>query len=117
MMIKVLHNNECSKSRAVLEFLDENGVNFEVIDIIKDPLSPLEIKTLLKKLDLKASEITRTNDALFKEKFSQKERTDEEWILLLSENPSLIQRPILVRPQVAIIARPLENAKFFIEQD
>ncbi len=116
-MIKVLHNNECSKSRGVLEFLDENGVSFEVIDIINDPLTPLEIRTLLKKLDLKASEIVRTNDALYKEEFSQKERTEEEWIMLLSENPSLIQRPILVRPQVAIIARPLERAKFFIQPD
>ena len=48
-MIKVLHNNTCSKSRAILEHLDENNVPFEIIDFMETPLTELELKTLLKK--------------------------------------------------------------------
>ncbi|MFP7655284.1 glutaredoxin domain-containing protein [Chryseobacterium proteolyticum] len=49
MLVKVLHNGSCSKSNAVLEYLDENGVPFEIINIVEDPLSILELKTVLKK--------------------------------------------------------------------
>lgn len=113
-MVKVLHYPSCSKSRAVLEFLDENGVHFELIDLQQDPLSTGEIKTLLKKLGLSAQELIRKNEALYKEKYEGKNLSEEEWIQMLSENPSLIQRPILVKPNVALVARPLENAKYFL---
>lgn len=114
-MIKVLHNNQCSKSRAVLEHLDENGVPFEIIDIVSDPLSPLEIKTLLKKLNISAKELIRTNEKIFVENYSDKNFSEEEWIEVLSRHPELIQRPVLVKQSVAMIGRPMENVKFFIE--
>lgn len=115
-MIKILHNNSCSKSRAILEYLDENNVPFEIIDIVENPLSELELKTVLKKLNLSVHDIIRKNEALFKEKFSDKNLNDDEWIKVLSENPALIQRPILVQGSVAMIGRPIENVKFFIEK-
>mgnify|MGYP000861552183 CR=1 FL=1 len=115
-MIKVLHNSSCSKSRSVLEFLDENNADFEIIDIVNDPLSELEIKTLLKKLGKTARSLIRTNEGLYKNQFEGKEFSDEEWIRILAENPSLIQRPILIKGKIAMIARPIEKAKFFIEK-
>ena len=102
-MIKVLHNNACSKSRAILEHLDEN------------PLTVLEMKTVLKKLHISADELIRKNEPLFKEKFSHKNLSEEEWIDVLVENPSLIQRPILIKGEVAMLGRPIENVKFFID--
>ncbi|MCQ4035045.1 ArsC/Spx/MgsR family protein [Kaistella montana] len=114
-MIKVLHNNTCSKSRAILEHLDENNVPFEIIDFIENPLSEIELKTVLKKLNTDVQGLIRKNEVLFKEKFADKEFTDDEWIKVLAENPSLIQRPILIKGNVAMIARPIENVKFFIE--
>lgn len=114
-MIKVLHNSNCSKSRAVLEFLDEYDVKFELIDLLADPLSESEIKTLLKKLNMSAEQLIRKKDRLFIEKFSENNYSEEELIRILAENPSLIQRPILIKPGVAMVARPLENAKLFIE--
>ena len=114
-MIKVLHNNTCSKSRAILEHLDENNVPFEIIDFIENPLSEIELKTVLKKLNTDVQGLIRKNEVLFKEKFADKEFTEDEWIKVLAENPSLIQRPILIKGNVAMIARPIENVKFFIE--
>lgn len=114
-MIKVLHNYNCSKSRAILEHLDENNVPFEIIDFIENPLSEIELKTVLKKLNTDVQGLIRKNEALFKEKFANQDLSDDEWIKVLVQNPSLIQRPILIKGNVAMIARPIENVNFFIE--
>ena len=114
-MIKVLHNNNCSKSRAILEHLDENNVPFEIIDFIENPLSEIELKTVLKKLNTDVHGLIRKNEALFKEKFAGQELSDDECIKVLAENPSLIQRPILIKGNIAMVARPIENVNFFIE--
>lgn len=116
MLVKVLHNNNCSKSRAILEYLDENGVPFEIIDMINDPLSPLELKTILKKLNQSIFSIVRTDDKLYLENYSSKQYTDEEWLDILSKNPSLIQRPIIIKGPVAMLGRPIENVKYFIDK-
>ncbi|MGG5208073.1 ArsC/Spx/MgsR family protein [Chryseobacterium sp. MIQD13] len=116
MMVKVLHNGNCSKSNAVLEYLDENGVPFEIINIVDDPLSVLEIKTVLKKLNQSVFHMIRKTDKLYTENYADKNYSEEEWIRILSENPSLIQRPILIKGSVAMLGRPIENVKFFIEK-
>ena len=114
-MIKVLHNNSCSKSRAILEHLDENNVAFEIIDIIQNPLSETELKTVLKKMNADVHAIIRKNDPFFREKYEGQELSEEEWIKILVENPSLIQRPILIKGPVAMLGRPIENVRLFIE--
>ncbi|MDQ1096593.1 MULTISPECIES: ArsC/Spx/MgsR family protein [Chryseobacterium] len=116
MLVKVLHNANCSKSNAVLEYLDENGVPFEIINIIEDPLSVTELKTVLKKLNQSVFHIIRKNERLYVEKFAGKNYSEEEWLQILSENPSLIQRPILIKGSVAMLGRPVENVKYFIEK-
>ena len=114
MIIKVLHNSRCSKSNAALDFLKNNNISFEIIDIVNDPLSETEIKTVLKKLGAQPLDIVRKNEDLYKEQFQDKNLSDDEWIKVLSENPSLIQRPILVKESVAIIGRPIESVKDFV---
>ena len=114
-MVKVLFNNACSKSRAILEHLDENNVQFEIIDFILNPLSEIELKTVLKKLGRSAEEIIRKGDQLFKEKFANKSFTEDEWISVLLQNPTLIERPILIKGPLAMVGRPIENVKYFIE--
>lgn len=114
-MIKVLHNNVCSKSKSILEHLDENNVAFEIIDFVENPLTAIELKTVLKKLHMPASEVVRKNEPLYKEKFANQELSEDEWIAVLLENPSLIQRPILIKGEIAMIGRPIENVKFFID--
>ena len=73
------------------------------------------MKTVLKKLGRSAEEIIRKRDPLFKEKFADRSFTEEEWITVLLENPNLIERPILIKGPLAMIGRPIENVKFFIE--
>lgn len=116
MVVKVLHNGNCSKSNAVLEYLDENGVPFEIINILEDPLTELEIKTILKKLNQSVFHIIRKNEKLYVEKFAGKNLSEEEWIKILAENPSLIQRPIIIKGSVAMLGRPVENVKYFIDK-
>ncbi len=113
-MITILHNNNCSKSRAVLQVLMKNEVEFEIIDLISNPLSEAEISTLLEKLGIDAHSLIRTNENLYRNQFEGKDFSEKEWITILSENPSLIQRPILINGEKAMIARPVESVKFFI---
>ncbi|MEA1851138.1 ArsC/Spx/MgsR family protein [Chryseobacterium sp. MHB01] len=116
MLVKVLHNGNCSKSNAVLEYLDENGVPFEIINIVEEPLTVQEIKSVLKKLNQNVFHIIRKNEKLYLEKYAGKNLSEEEWIKVLSENPSLIQRPILIKGSVAMLGRPVENVKYFIDK-
>ena len=115
-MIKVLHNNTCSKSRAILEHLDENNVPFEIIDFMETPLKELELKTLLKKLNTDVQGLIRKNDRIYQERYMGKNFSEDEWIKILVENPALIQRPILIKGSVAMVGRPIENVRFFIEK-
>lgn len=114
-MLKVIHNGDCSKSRAILEYLDENGVQFEVIDILQNPLSVDELKVLLKKLNEDVKHIIRTNEKLYRENFANKNLSDDDLLRVLADHPELIQRPILIKGAVAMIGRPLDNVKFFID--
>lgn len=115
-MIKVIHNNSCPKSKAILEYLDENDIKFQIIDIIKEPLSMFELRTLFKKLNKSPSKILKKSEELFHKYFSEKEAVDEEKALqVIAQNPELIQCPILIKGKIAMAGNPLENVKFFIE--
>lgn len=114
-MIKVLHNNSCSKSNAILEHLDENGVEFEIIDIIAHPLSEVELKTVIKKLGLSAKEIVRDFDPKFIEIYGKTQLSEEDVFQVLLHQPQFMQRPILIKGNLAMVGRPIENVKFFIE--
>lgn len=108
-MIQILHNNRCSKSRQCLAFLEDKNIDFEIVKYLENPLSEEEIKDLLTKLNLPAKDIVRTTESIWKENFKGKELTEKELIKILSENPKLIQRPIVIKGDKAAIGRPLEN--------
>lgn len=115
-MIKILHNNACSKSKAILEHLDENNVKFEIIDMIQNPLSEMELKTVLKKLNCEPLEMLRRNDPEFKKlDINEDDFSTDDLISFLAKNPKLIQRPILIKDKIAMIGRPIENIRFFLE--
>jgi arsenate reductase len=108
-MIKIYHNTKCSTSRKAMDILKDQGVKFETIEYLKTPPTEKEIKALLKMLGTNAEDIVRKKESLFKEKFAGKKLTEEQWIKILSENPVLIERPIIVKGNKAVIGRPLEN--------
>lgn len=107
----IYHNPRCRKSREALNFLIEEGVDHEVVKYLDAPLNPKELKLILAKLDLKVSDIIRKEEQLFKQKYKGLDFTDDEWLMVLEENPKLIQRPIVVKGSKAVIGRPLENVK------
>ncbi|HRG37008.1 MAG TPA: arsenate reductase (glutaredoxin) [Bacteroidia bacterium] len=112
--ITIYHNTRCTKSREACSILDEKGVPFETIEYLKTPLNQTEIKALLKKLNIKAEELVRKSEPLFKEKYASKKLTEAQWVKIFSENPILIERPILVKGNKAIIGRPVERVIEFI---
>ncbi|OPB89127.1 arsenate reductase (glutaredoxin) [Elizabethkingia ursingii] len=115
MGIQILHNSRCSKSREALQYLEDQKIDFELINIIQNPLSKEEVTSVLQKLGIKAEDLVRKSDALFKEKYAGQELNEEGWINVLVDNPTLIQRPIVVKDNKAVIGRPLENVIDFLK--
>ena len=107
--MKIYHNPRCRKSREGIKYLESKKINFEVIDYIKNNLSSEQIKNILKKLQLKPIELVRKNEAIWKEKYKAKDFTDDQLIKILSNEPKLIERPIIVSEKLAVIGRPAEN--------
>lgn len=111
----VFHNNKCSKSRAALAFLEEHQIPFETRNYVTEPLTLKELKSLLKKLNLKAKDVVRTKEALYKEIFDQEIAPKETEIQkAIIAHPILLERPIVVIEDKAIIARPTENIQELI---
>ncbi len=107
--VKVYHNARCSKSRQACSILSEKGIRSEIIEYLKTPPSQKEIKDLLKMLGMNAEELVRKGESLFKEKFAGKHLTETQWIKILSENPILMERPIIINGKSAVIGRPPER--------
>lgn len=109
--MKIYHNPRCRKSRETLELVEKKAKNVEVIEYLKNPPSEKEIEGLLKKLGMKAEEIIRKKEKIFIEKYKGKELTEKQWVKAMEENPILIERPIFVNGNKAVIGRPPENVK------
>ena len=106
MTYKIYYNPACSKCRIAKDFLKEEGL--EIINYLKDIPTENELKNILKKLNMEPIDIVRKKEPIYLEKFSNKEFSDEEWIHILTKNPKLIQRPIIVKENKAVIGRSKE---------
>lgn len=102
----IFHNNRCSKSREALELLKQNNCEIEIRDYLNIPPSQKEIKEILELLKCKPIDIVRKTETLYKENFKDKKITDKNWIEILSKNPILIERPIVIDGNKAVIGRP-----------
>ena len=107
--ITIYHNGECSKCKGALELLQEKGVAHDVRWYMAEPLTGEELKSLLVKLHMKAHELVRTGEELYKTAYEGKEISEDEWLKILTEQPELMQRPIVVKGDIAIVARPPEK--------
>jgi arsenate reductase len=97
-----------------LELIRSKGIEPEVIDYQKMPLSEFDIEAILKKLGVNAEDIVRKNEALYKEEFKGKVNGEKQFVKMLAENPKLIERPIVVEKNMAIIGRPPEKVLILI---
>ena len=99
----------CRKSRKALAIVEKNTSEFEIVEYLKNPLTVEEIKVLLQQLNMKAGELIRTQDAIWKENYKEKILTDNEIINIMAKNPKLIERPIVEHNNKAVTGRPPEN--------
>lgn len=110
-MLTIYHNPRCSKSREGVQFLEENNIDFQVVKYLNEPLSESELKEIIGKLGIKPIELVRTKEEIWKNNYKDKSLTDDEIIKAMLENPRLIERPIVVNGDKAVIARPFSLIK------
>ena len=108
IMIIVYHNNRCGKSREALEVLANKGLEFQIVEYLKTPLSEIELKNLLNLLQIKPKDLVRTEEKIWQENYKNVAFTEDELVKIILENPILIERPIVINGKKAIIARPKE---------
>lgn len=109
--VTIYHNSRCSKSRATFAILQDLQVNIEEIVYLETPPTADELTNILKMLDKNAIEIIRTGEKRFKELGLNKSdnKSNQQWIDIMVNNPILIERPIVVAKGKAVIGRPPEN--------
>ncbi len=105
----VYHNPRCSKSRCALEYLDKANETYEIVEYLKDIPSKEELKKIIKMLNIRPEELIRKGEAEYIENFKGKQLTDVQWIDAMVRFPKLIERPIVIKNNKAVIARPLER--------
>jgi len=107
--VTIWHNPRCSKSRNAVAFLEEQGVDMEVVKYLETPPSRAQLTAVLDMLGLSARGLMRTKEDIYKE-LGIKDITDEDTLIgLMVANPKLIERPIVIKEGKAAIGRPIEN--------
>ena len=100
----------CTTCRHAVAELNERGVQFESVDLFKTPPTVAELRELCRKLGVRPRDILRSKDPAYAEHdLGSGRQTDEQVLKLMAENPGLIQRPILVRGEKAVLARPVQK--------
>jgi len=91
--------------------LEDSGQDFETLKYLDDTPSPEDLKIIIKKMGIKPIELVRKQEQIWKEKFKSKDLSDSEIIDALHDFPKLIERPIVINGEKAIIGRPPEDIK------
>ena len=109
--VRIYHNPRCSKSRQTLALLQERGLDVEVIRYLEDPPAPAELDRLVEALGMAPVELIRVKEKRFAELglATTDDRSRREWLELMSANPILIERPIVVNGERAALGRPPEE--------
>ncbi|SDJ60067.1 arsenate reductase (glutaredoxin) [Microbulbifer yueqingensis] len=109
-MWTIYHNPRCSKSRQTLQLLQDKGVEPEVVLYLETPPDAATLRELLKKLGIDARELLRTGEDAYKELgLKDRDLAEDDLIRAMAEHPKLIQRPIVVKGERAVLGRPPEN--------
>lgn len=114
-MIQILHNSRCGKSRNCVAFITELKVPFEIIAYLENPLTASDLEVLIKKLAIKPIELVRQKEPIWIANYKGKVVTDSDIIQALAQHPILIERPIVIDGDKAIIAREIEKLATFLQ--
>ncbi len=113
-MIKIYHNPRCRKSREGLQLHKESKREFKIIQYLKETPSFDELKSIINLLGITPLELIRKNESIWKKNYKGKELTNDEVIRAMTEHPKLIERPIVINKEKAVIGRPLENIEYIL---
>lgn len=108
-MIEIYHNPRCRKSREALKLLESKKIEHQVVLYLDTALTENQLTNLINKLGMTPAQIVRKNEALWKDQFKDKDLSSKAIIKAMVENPKLIERPIIVNAERAVIGRPAEN--------
>ena len=112
----IYHNPRCSKSRQTLSLLKEHGIEPQIILYLEEPPKPKQIKTILSQLSMDARALVRKGEADYKEQgLADKSLSDAHLIKMMCQFPKLIERPIVVKDNMAVLGRPPENVLALIK--
>ncbi len=107
--ITIYHNPRCSKSRSTLALVRDKGIEPTIVEYLDSPPTRTQLKAILAKLGMRPEQIARKGEDVFKRKYSGKKMTDDQWLDALIRDPILIERPIVVKGDRAVLGRPPEN--------
>ncbi|MBR9845599.1 MAG: arsenate reductase (glutaredoxin) [Algicola sp.] len=105
-MITIYHNPRCRKSREGLQILENSGKDFEVVKYLDEPLSEVKLNEIIRVLGIKPIDLVRTNEAIWKSEFKGKDLKDKDIVSAMVKHPKLIERPIVISDDRAVIGRP-----------
>lgn len=108
-MIKIYHNPRCTKSRQGLDVLEKSGEQFEVVKYLDNTPTKDELRKVLGALNIPAENLVRKNEAIWKENYRGKNLNEEEILDAMIQYPKLIERPIVIKDNKAVIGRPTEK--------
>lgn len=109
MNIQIYHNPRCGKSREALQYLKDKGIEPKIILYLQNSPTFDELKELIRKLKINPTELIRKKEKIFIENYSTSLLSDDEWIKVMTEHPILIERPIIISGNKAVIGRPKER--------
>lgn len=112
--ITIWHNPSCSKSREAMSILEANNLQAEVVKYLESTPSVTQIKEILKMLDITPRELMRTKEDIYKELNLQDETDNNALIQAMAKNPKLIERPVIIKGNKAIIGRPTDKIAEFL---
>ena len=116
MELTIYHNPRCSKSRATLELLRARGIEPNIVEYLKSPPSKEQLKTILRQLGIATIDLARRKEEAWLQAGLDDESADDAILDAMVNHPVLIDRPIVIRGDRAIIGRPPENVNVLIDQ-
>ena len=114
--ITIWHNPECSKSRDALNLLEEKKIDSNIFNYLESKPSKEQIRNVLRLLDISAKELLRTKEVAYEELNLKNIDDENKLISAMVENPILIERPIIIKDDEAVIARPIKNLELLLKK-
>tara|TARA_Y100000739_G_scaffold33910_1_gene25860 strand:- start:1550 stop:1897 length:348 start_codon:yes stop_codon:yes gene_type:complete len=110
MSVTIFHNPRCSKSRQTLSLIQEKNIDINIIEYLKTPPDISQLKQILKQLGYEPRQLMRKSEQIYKDlDLGNENKTTEDLVIAMAQNPILIERPIVLSGEKAAIGRPPES--------